>query len=70
MAGLKVKHDCFAYNKYSRDCHALGELVCLTGECKFYKTEEQRCKECEAKKDKRIITCEECMKKGIKKAGV
>lgn len=62
--GLKVKHDCFAYDKKARECKALNELQCLSGECKFYKTEFQRCEECKTSRTR--ITCEECKGHGLK----
>ena len=58
MSGLKVKHDCFAYSKELRKCKALNDLYCRNGECKFYKTEFQRCEECKTSRTK--ITCQEC----------
>jgi hypothetical protein len=72
MNALKVKHDCFAYNKYKKDCYVLNELVCLTGKCKFYKTAKKRCGECERlRKEGRVhMTCEDCKKKGIIKSEV
>ena len=72
MAGLKVKHDCFAYLKYEKSCHALNDLYCMNGECPFYKTEKERCDECKKLREKKkvYITCDECRKRGIIKAEV
>ena len=61
---LRVKHDCFAYDKYLRKCKALNSLYCMHGECNFYKTEEQRCKGCKEANGK--LTCTECVKQGLK----
>jgi hypothetical protein len=48
-----VKTDCFAYeNRVHADgsrkeiCKAMTALYCKNGECKFYKSAEQACKEC------------------------
>ena len=72
MAGLKVKHDCFAYLKYEKSCHALDELACMDRECPFYKTAKERCEQCmKLREEGRInITCDECKKRGIIKAEV
>ena len=72
MVGFKVKHDCFSYLKYKRECHALDSLYCMNAECPFYKTEKQRCDECKALMEKRFvqISCEECIERGIKKQEV
>lgn len=59
QGALKVKHDCFAYNKYGKSCKALQELECLNGECKFGKTEAEMCEACKKAKGRRI-TCAEC----------
>ena len=64
QGGLGVKTDCFAYDKSRRDCNALNELVCLTAQCPFYKTEFERCTEC--KVSRKYITCAECKAKGLK----
>ena len=58
QGALKVKHDCFAYDKYSRDCKALDKLYCLSGKCSFYKTEAEMCERC--KKSRRTISCSKC----------
>jgi len=34
---MSIKTDCFAWNRKSIQCKALRELVCLHGECSFYK---------------------------------
>lgn len=72
MAGLKVKHDCFAYLKYEKSCHALNELVCMNGKCPFYKTAKQRCDGCKEaqRKSGYVVNCDECKKRGIIKAEV
>ena len=62
--GLRIKHDCFAYDKYERTCRALNNLECLSGTCKFYKTAEQRCGEC--RKTSTLLDCEDCQKFGLK----
>lgn len=44
-----VKTDCFSYEdrgRYGGICKALNGMYCKRGECKFYKTAEQACKEC------------------------
>ena len=64
QGGLGVKTDCFAYDKTRRDCKALNELVCLTTQCPYYKTEFERCTECKATRTS--ITCNECIAKGLK----
>ena len=61
---LKVKHDCFAYDKHTRTCKALNELECWNGKCAFYKTAEQRCAECE--KTRSMLDCETCQRYGLK----
>ena len=33
----KVRTDCFAYNKKTKDCDAFMEMFCKEKECKFYK---------------------------------
>lgn len=40
QGGLKVKTDCFAYNKKKRECDALSELICMNRKCSFYKHKE------------------------------
>jgi hypothetical protein len=72
MAGLKVKCDCFAYMKYEKSCHALRELYCMDAECPFYKTAKQRCDECRKLRKKGVVlmSCAECIERGIKKQEV
>ncbi len=72
MAGLKVKHDCFAYIKYGNECNAMSDLLCMNGECPFYKTMKERCGECKKlREEKKVyISCAECMERGLTKAGV
>lgn len=64
MGAFKVKRDCFAFNKSLHKCNALNDLYCLTEDCKFYKTEIERCTECKATRTQ--ITCQECKAKGLK----
>lgn len=58
---MAVKTDCFAYTSketmYGKweACKALNALFCKTEECKFYKTREQACKECQ------YIDCKGCV---------
>lgn len=59
---FRIKQDCFAY--CDRGCKALTELYCAYEDCKFYKTEKERCDGC--KKSGAKITCTECVKKGLK----
>lgn len=40
QGGLKVKADCFAYDKYERDCTVMTELICMNRNCSFYKPKE------------------------------
>lgn len=48
-----VKTDCFAYyeatvgNSTRRKCLALNELYCRKEECKFYKSVDTVCKNCQ-----------------------
>lgn len=53
-----IKTDCFAYRE-GRKCNALSKLYCEFENCKFYKTKQQRCAECE--KTRTRITCGECV---------
>ena len=59
QGALKVKCDCFAYNKYERSCKALDALYCLSGKCSFYKTEAEMCARCKTAKG-RAISCAKC----------
>lgn len=42
QGGLRIKHDCFAYNKDKRECTALNELYCMKEKCSFYKPKEEQ----------------------------
>lgn len=35
--GLKIKDDCFAYDKDKQECTVLLELLCMHRKCSFYK---------------------------------
>ena len=56
--------DCFAYNKNTRSCNALNEMVCADKECRFYKTRKERCDGCR-KANGNTLSCSECYKRGI-----
>lgn len=45
---MEIKKDCFAYDESEirPKCMALNKLYCKVGECGFYKTANQACKEC------------------------
>ena len=58
------KKDCFAYSKERNNCKALDRLYCRFEECKFYKTEEERCEGC--RKSSKHINCTDCVKNGWK----
>lgn len=58
QGALRVKQDCFAYDKFGKQCKALDKLYCLTGKCNFYKTEAEMCAAC--KKSKKTIPCDRC----------
>lgn len=62
---MGIKTDCFAYKKNLNRCGALEVLYCKDGECRFYKTKEERCEGCKKVKG-RTLTCTECVKKGLK----
>ncbi len=42
QGGLKVKADCFAYDKYECDCTVMTELICMNRNCSFYKPKEKK----------------------------
>lgn len=63
QGALKVKHDCFAYDKYGRSCRVMTELICMNKKCSFGRTQQDRCESC--KKTRKTITCEECKKRGL-----
>lgn len=62
MYSSKIKKDCFAYDKVRNSCKALKELYCRFEDCNFYKTSEQRCRECKSRRTN--ITCEDCKRNG------
>jgi hypothetical protein len=53
------KKDCFAYVS-SWKCKALNDVVCKTGECPFYKTQEQFEKDAEKANKKKQRSNEVC----------
>ena len=38
---MKVKEDCFGYDKLSKKCKIMTETLCNKRECTFYKTWKQ-----------------------------
>ena len=59
QGAFHIKHDCHAYDKVNRYCKSCSELYCASGECPFYKTEQQMCETCRNAPG-RQISCEEC----------
>lgn len=57
-----VREDCFGFDIKKRQCRVLNATYCRNEDCKFYKTKEQRCRECRESKIR--ITCEECKERG------
>ena len=37
--GLKIKTDCFGYDKEKQDCTVMTELIYMNRKCSFYKPE-------------------------------
>ena len=62
---IRIRHECFAYDKATNSCNALNQLYCRKEECKFFKTANERCYGCVTSKGK-TITCKECKDRGLK----
>ena len=64
MNGFQVKKNCFAYDPVRRKCRALNDLYCSYENCKFYKTDKERCKGCEDSRS--MIDCETCRRERLR----
>lgn len=62
---MGIKTDCFAYKKNLNKCGALEILYCKDGDCRFYRTIDDRCNSCRGAKG-RTLSCTECAQKGLK----
>lgn len=57
--GEEMKKDCFAY-KPLKHCTALNEMICIKGECPFYKTRKQFTEDAEKAKNKNRLVVTKC----------